>query len=150
FLPSPGQITALTEPSGPGVRLDSGVFPGWVVPLEYDPLLAKLAVWAETREAALERARRALAEYSVSGIRTNIAFFRDILDDPEFRSGRLHTGFIEEFFRRRPALSGPDEETLQATVLAAALSAIDRRKESATPQHGASRWAEQGRGALLR
>ena len=149
FLPSPGKITALKEPSGSGVRLDSGVFPGWVVPLDYDPLLAKLAVWAETRDAALERSRRALAEYSVSGIRTNIAFFRDILDDPEFRAGHLHTGFIDEFFRRKPPASEPDKNMLHAVVLAAALNAFTRPKESPVAARAASRWVEQGRGALL-
>ena len=99
FLPFPGKITRLAEPSGPGVRLDSGVYEGWTVPMDYDPLLAKLAVWAPTREHAVARALRALGEYHVGGIRTNIGFFRQILEDPEFRAGHLHTGFIEDFFR---------------------------------------------------
>ena len=98
---SPGKITRLAEPAGPGVRLDSGVYEGWTVPLDYDPLLAKLAVWAATRERC-RRARMSArwANIDVGGIRTNIGFFRQILEDPEFRAGNLHTGFIDEFFAR--------------------------------------------------
>jgi acetyl-CoA carboxylase biotin carboxylase subunit len=76
FMPSPGRITRLQEPSGPGIRLDSGVYEGWAAPMEYDPLLAKLAVWASSREAAIARMRRALEEYKIGGVRTNRAFFR--------------------------------------------------------------------------
>ncbi|MCU1257835.1 MAG: pyruvate carboxylase subunit, partial [Bryobacterales bacterium] len=89
FLPSPGKITSLAEPSGPGVRLDSGVYPGWTVPLEHDPMLAKLAVWAETRDYAIARALRAIGEYHVGGIATNLPLFRDLLNDTEFRAGNL-------------------------------------------------------------
>ena len=94
FMPSPGRITQLAEPSGPGVRLDSGVYPGWTVPLDYDPMLSKLIVWADTREHAIERMLRALGEYHVGGIRTNIPLFEIILRDPAFRSGQLHTGYL--------------------------------------------------------
>src|SRR5207244_371826 len=100
FFPSPGQITRLSEPAGPGVRLDSGVYEGFTVPMDYDPLLAKLAVWAGTREAAIARMSRALDEYHVAGIRTNLIFFRRILKDSAFRDGQLHTGFIESFLSR--------------------------------------------------
>ena len=83
--------------SGPGIRLDSGVYEGWTVPMDYDPLLAKLAVWAGTREEAIGRMSRALGEYHVAGIRTNIGFFRRLMADPFFREGtaryRLHRGF---------------------------------------------------------
>ena len=103
FLPSPGRITRLDQPSGPGVRLDSGVQLGWTIPMEYDPLIAKLSVHGETRAVAIARLRRALEEYSVDGVKTTISFFHRILDDPEFRAGNLHTGFIDEYFDRRPA-----------------------------------------------
>jgi len=86
FLPFPGKIEQLSEPSGPGVRLDSGVYPGWTVPLDYDPLLAKLAVWGADRERALERLDRALAEYVITGIRTNVAFFRE-------RQAEMYAGY---------------------------------------------------------
>ncbi len=120
FFPSPGLITSLTEPSGPGVRLDSGVYSGWTVPLEHDPMLAKLAVWAETRDYAIARALRALGEYHVGGIRTNLAFFRDLLDDPEFRAGNLETGFLDSWFARRPP-PVQDETTAQIAQIAQSL-----------------------------
>jgi len=149
FLPYPGKLTRLTRPLGPGVRLDGCVYDGWTVPMEYDPLLAKLAVWAGTREEAIERLVRALREYDVGGIRTNIGFFRQILEDGEFRAANLHTGFIEEFFtRHRPPEAPP--ELAAAAALAAALHTRSRR--AAGPQHGAaaSAWLAEGRGDRLR
>ena len=126
FLPSPGKLTRLTRPLGPGIRLDGCVYEGWTVPMEYDPLLAKLAVWAGTREEAIARMIRALREYDVGGIRTNIGFFRQILEDPEFRAGRLHTGFIDEFFAR-DAPPEPSSGDLRAVAaLAAALHTLAR------------------------
>src|ERR1039458_533721 len=86
FLLYPGKLTRLTRPLGPGIRLDGCVYDGWTVPMEYDPLLAKLAVWADTRDHATARMIRALREYDVGGIHTNLAFFRQILEDPEFRA----------------------------------------------------------------
>ncbi len=93
FFPSPGQITRLISPSGPGIRRDSGMYEGWTVPIEYDPLLAKLVGYAETRDEAINRLLRALHEYFVGGIKTNISLFRRILKDPDFRAGNIDTGF---------------------------------------------------------
>jgi len=119
FLPAPGRIQSLSEPAGPGIRLDSGVFEGWSVPLEYDPLLAKLAAWGATREAAIGRLDRALSEYVLTGLRTNIAFFREILADAAFREGRLSTSFLEHFFHRRTKRdAAPEAEAAAALVLA--------------------------------
>jgi acetyl-CoA carboxylase biotin carboxylase subunit len=146
FLPSPGKILCLTEPSGPGIRLDSGVYEGWNVPLEYDPLLAKLAAWAPTREGAIRRLERALSEYSLSGVRTNIAFFREILADPQFREGRLSTAFLERFLDRRAA-PGSDLEAECAAALALALHAARAEPLDRT---SSTRWLESGREALLR
>ena len=95
FFPSPGQITRLISPSGPGIRRDSGMYEGWTVPMEYDPLLAKLVGYAETRDQAIDRLLRALYEYFVGGIKTNISLFRRILKDPDFRAGNIDTGFLE-------------------------------------------------------
>ena len=103
FLPSPGQITLLQQPSGPGIRLDSGVYQGFTVPLDYDPMLAKLVAWAESRPSAIERMRRALSEYSVEGIRTNIEWFDEILSRSRFLTGRLSTAFLDRFVRRGAA-----------------------------------------------
>jgi acetyl-CoA carboxylase biotin carboxylase subunit len=100
FFPSPGKIERLTEPAGPGVRVDSGVYAGWNVPLDYDPMLAKLAVWSGNRAEAIARMRRAIGEYRVSGIRTNLSFFDRILADKEFCDGQLDTGFLDRFFER--------------------------------------------------
>ena len=96
FLPSPGQVTGYREPSGPGVRVDSALAgPGMVSP-NYDPMIAKLIVWGPTRDLAIARMRRALLEYCISGIRTNIPYHLAILDDPTFGSGHYTTAFIDE------------------------------------------------------
>src|ERR1700722_5072119 len=89
FYPSPGKITRLLQPAGPGIREDCGVYEGWEVPLEYDPMLSKLVAFGETREAAIDRMLRALDEYRIGGIKTNGGLFRRILSDAEFRSGRI-------------------------------------------------------------
>jgi acetyl-CoA carboxylase biotin carboxylase subunit len=147
FLPYPGKITRLTRPHGPGVRIDGCVYDGWTVPMEYDPLLAKLAVWADTRDAAIARTVRALREYDVGGIRTNIAFFRQILEDPEFRAGHLHTGFIEEFFARTPPPVAPPELTAIAALVA---SLHARPAETLNGPPSGRRWLAAGREDLLR
>jgi acetyl-CoA carboxylase biotin carboxylase subunit len=147
FVPSPGKITRLSEPHGPGIRLDSGVFRGWTVPVEYDPLLAKLVAWAPARDQAADRMIRALREYDIGGIRTSVGFFRDILNDPEFRSGNLHTGFIEEFLRRTSA-GEPPAEIAAAAALAAAIHSAP--KPAAPAASAASSWLRGGRDQLLR
>ena len=149
FFPSPGLIDTLTEPSGPGVRLDSGVYEGWRVPIDYDPLLAKLTVWAVDRPTAIARMQRALSEYRVGGIRNNIAFFRDILDDPEFCGARLHTGFIAEFMERRTARSPSPELDI---IVALAAEKHYRERRPAQPNNGAasaSGWLIEGRARNL-
>jgi acetyl-CoA carboxylase, biotin carboxylase subunit len=146
FLPSPGTITALKEPAGPGLRLDSGVYAGWMVPLEYDPLLAKLVAWGATREQAIGRLDRALAEYSLEGIRTNIAFFREILADAGFREGRLSTAFLDGFFARRAAR----EALPEAEAAAAIVAALGMKKSDVPDSAVASRWLAAGRDQMLR
>jgi len=101
FFPSPGQITRLISPSGPGIRRDSGMYEGWTVPIEYDPLLAKLVGYGETRDQAIQRLERALYEYFVGGIKTNISLFRRILKDPDFRAGKLDTGFLDRLLANK-------------------------------------------------
>jgi acetyl-CoA carboxylase, biotin carboxylase subunit len=145
FMPAPGAIVHLSEPSGPGIRLDSGIFEGWNVPLEYDPLLAKLAAWGPARETAIRRLDRALSEYVLTGVRNNIAFFREVLADAEFRSGRLSTSFLERFFKtRKKAETDPEAEA--AAALAIALES--RRSDALQP--AINRWLESGREDLLR
>ncbi len=145
FMPAPGTITRLSEPSGPGIRLDSGIFEGWQVPLEYDPLLAKLAVWGSTREIAINRLDRALSEYVLTGVRNNIAFFREVLADVEFRKGNLSTSFLELFFKHRKKTdSDPEAEAAAALVLALQTSS------ASLPARERSIWRESGREDLLR
>ncbi len=95
FAPSPGRITGYHVPGGLGVRVDSGVYEQYVVQPHYDSLLAKLIVHADTREAALQRMRRALGEFVVEGIRTNVPFQRSVLSDPDFCAGRYDTRLVE-------------------------------------------------------
>jgi acetyl-CoA carboxylase biotin carboxylase subunit len=156
FLPFPGKITRLRRPLGPGVRLDGCIYPGWTVPIDYDPLLAKLAVWTGRREETTDRLIRALREYDVGGIRTNIGFFRQILEDSEFRAGALHTGFIDEFFernRRAPWGTPAPKDMAEAAALAAALFTLSRNGNSGQKERTAGRsgaWLAAGRSALLR
>ncbi|HWE27150.1 MAG TPA: acetyl-CoA carboxylase biotin carboxylase subunit [Polyangia bacterium] len=97
FTPSPGRITALNLPGGFGVRVDTHIYEGYVVPPNYDSLLAKLIVHAEDRDAAIRRLRRALGEFVVEGIQTNLQFHRKLIDHPDFIEGRLDTHFLERF-----------------------------------------------------
>jgi acetyl-CoA carboxylase, biotin carboxylase subunit len=124
FFPSPGQITRLISPSGPGIRRDSGMYEGWKVPIEYDPLLAKLIGYGETREDAIDRLLRALYEYFVGGIKTNISLFRRILLDPDFREGKLDTGFLDRLLAR-PYHEIDGQNPLMAAIGAAIFAASE-------------------------
>jgi acetyl-CoA carboxylase biotin carboxylase subunit len=96
FFPSPGQISGLHLPYGPGLRIDEGIYEGYKVPFYYDPLLLKIMTWGKTREEAMLRMKRALAEMKIGGIETTILFHRTVLDDPVFQSGRYTTDFVEK------------------------------------------------------
>jgi acetyl-CoA carboxylase biotin carboxylase subunit len=125
FLPSPGVIETLTVPSGPGVRDDGGAYQGCTISSYYDPLVSKLSVWAATREHAIARMRRALSEYVITGIRTNLAFHDALTRHPEFAAGRYDTGFIE---RHRADLTAPPPmsvEQREALAVATAVAARD-------------------------
>jgi acetyl-CoA carboxylase biotin carboxylase subunit len=149
FFPSPGKILALDRPGGPGVRVDSGAYPGWTVPLEYDPLIAKLVVWAPERKTAIARLARALDEYYIAGIKTNLSFFRRLVDSPEFREGEIDTSFLDRW-TSFPQTSPPEQA--RAVALAAALETL----KSASPptnrdrQGADSSWKTEGRRSLLR
>jgi acetyl-CoA carboxylase, biotin carboxylase subunit len=152
FLPSPGRITKLTTPAGPGVRYDSGSYEGWEVPIYYDPLLAKLCVWAENREAAINRLARVLDEYTVEGISTTVPFFREIVRDAEFRRGDFDTGFIDRFLSKELSpndASGQVEDSSLSDIAAIAAVLHTRvgtaRLEADAPVKSESRWKLQGR-----
>jgi acetyl-CoA carboxylase biotin carboxylase subunit len=103
FVPSPGTITALTIPGGPGVRVDTAIYPGYTVPPYYDSLIAKLIVRDRTRERAIAKMRRALDGFIIEGIKTTIPMHLAIFEDPDFISGNISTHFIEQWLRRRAA-----------------------------------------------
>lgn len=149
FLPSPGKIAQLAEPGGPGVRVDSGIYAGWTVPLEYDPMLSKLIVWSDTREHAIERMLRALGEYHVGGIRSNIPLFQSILNHAAFRAGELHTGYLDALLK---TIDWTRETPADVSSVAASVAALQRKAEP-TPIADAvsgSRWLESGRQRLFR
>jgi acetyl-CoA carboxylase biotin carboxylase subunit len=152
FFPCPGLIRRLQAPRGPGVRSDSGVYEGWTVPLEYDPLLAKLVVWASDRSEAIARLRRALGEYEVLGIETTIPFFRRVLEHPDFAAGRIDTGFIDRALAEGILLeeeSSPEEERI--ALIAAALDSGRRTRDQTPGVHlgHQSPWKTAGRETLL-
>ncbi len=121
YFPSPGKITLLLAPSGPGIRRDSGMYEGWFVPVDYDPLLAKLIGYGTDREQAIGRLSRALNEYFVGGIKTNISFFRRILADPEFHAAKFDTGFLDRLLSRHADNPKPDAESQAAAAIAAGI-----------------------------
>jgi len=98
FMPSPGTVTFLQEPSGPGIRNDCGVYSGVEVPMEYDPIISKLVVHAETREASIQRMVRALETYTILGVKTPISFLLDVLESQPFADGATYTDFIDTHF----------------------------------------------------
>ena len=154
YLPSPGTIRELRVPSGPGVRDDSGAYAGCTVSSYYDPLISKLCVWAPTREQAVQRMRRALGEYVVTGIRTNLAFHERLFCHPEFVAGNYDTGFLE---REREALVAsasfsPDDEDAVAIALAVDLARAERRAAPPSVEVGTgpSAWVAEHRARLWR
>ena len=150
FLPSPGRITRLEIPSGPGVRYDSGSYQGWDVPIYYDSLLAKLCVWAETRELAINRLSRVLNEYSIEGIQTTLPFFRALVTNEAFRRGEFDTGFIDRFWNNG-RLGNSDGQSGMAfadfAVIASILHTIASKEshDEASPAKTESRWRLYGR-----
>ncbi len=112
FMPSPGVIKQLTEPHGIGTRIDSYVYEGYEIPVHYDPMIGKLIVWATSREYAIERMRRVLYEYKITGLTTNIRYLRRIIDVPDFKQGNYNTYFIErnqDRLRPRPGFKNDSE-----------------------------------------
>ncbi len=128
FMPSPGRITALRVPGGPGIRDDSGTEAGADVPIFYDPMISKLIAWGEDRPQAIARMRRALGEYEVRGIRTTVPFFRWMLDQPDFLAGRFHTSYLDDLLRARQGepFTSVDDELIEVAVIAAAICTSGR------------------------
>jgi len=152
FFPSPGTIVRLRQPSGPGVRDDGGVYEGWTVPIEYDPLISKLVCWGATRQEAIARMLRALREYQVDGIKSNISFFMHLLRHPDFEKGDFDTSFIDRWFRNRKSASNiHSEDRTLAAIAAAAVFHSQRAEGSSEPeQETGSAWKLDARRRGLR
>jgi acetyl-CoA carboxylase, biotin carboxylase subunit len=148
FLPSTGRIEHLEVPAGPGVRWDSGIAPGYEVGLSYDPMLAKLIVHAPTREQAIDRMRRALGELRIVGLDTSVPFHLRVMDEPDFRAGRLDIRYLENHEADLLNLE-VDEPTLLMAALAAALLEEETRERRVSARMGGgkpggSRWTGRG------
>ncbi len=157
FFPSPGKILSLHAPSGPGIRLDEGVYEGWTVPMDYDPLLSKLIAWGNSREETIARLRRALEEYTITGIKTNAGLFRRILADRDFLRGEIHTKWLDGLLQRLPSAAFSAKESANAgragdaAAIAAALwqathpERSSGRSSSSQDSSQGSPWKEEGR-----
>lgn len=146
FLPQGGRVDFVREPSGPGVRMDSGLAAPLTVPTEYDPLLAKLIVWGPDRPAALARARRAVRETIVAGLPTSLPFHSFVLGEPDFQAGRYDTGYVASHWGEpRPT------ELTEGAAMAVALAGLARLREARRPvQAESSAWTRSAREELLR
>ncbi len=149
FLPSLGRVDWVEEPAGPGVRVDSSLFSGVEIPYHYDPMLAKVICWGPNRDVAIQRMLRALREYVVVGIQTNIPFHLQLLTDPRFLAGQFHTGFLEQEFSMASPDGHPDEQV--ALLTAAVLAHLKKRQPLALESAAAdgSGWRSAGRKRLI-
>ena len=151
FFPSPGKILSRRAPSGPGIRLDDGVYEGFVISTEYDPMLGKLIAWGADRAEAIARLDRALEEHSVSGIKTNSGLLLRILRDPEFGRGEIFTRWLDERLPDLLVRNHPQEESVaaeDAVILAAllhSLGAADVAPVNGSHADVESRWKREGR-----
>jgi acetyl-CoA carboxylase biotin carboxylase subunit len=152
FLPSPGLIRYLRLPDGPGTRVDAGVYAGYTVPMAYDSMIAKLIVWADTRELAIARMKRALSEFVLTGITTNVGFLREVVGHQEFTSGDYDTGFLArrmgELIPRQP----PDLARIALLAAAVHQHQIDQAKAKHVASCAGgerSRWVDAGRARNL-
>jgi acetyl-CoA carboxylase biotin carboxylase subunit len=151
FFPSPGKILSRRAPSGPGIRLDDGVYEGFTVSTEYDPMLGKLIAWGQDREEAVARLARALAEHSVTGIKTNSGLLLGILRDPEFRRGEISTRWLDEKLPHLLAGMHPQDRDVvaeDAAILAALLHSLgvkDAAPANGTAAEAESRWKREAR-----
>jgi acetyl-CoA carboxylase biotin carboxylase subunit len=137
YFPSPGKITLLLSPSGPGIRRDSGMYEGWTVPVDYDPLLAKLIGYGTDRTQAISRLTRALHEYFVGGIKTNISLFRRILTDADFEAGKVDTGYLDRLLKANPTeVRGEDAEV--AAIAAGIFAILDPASAAASNENAFS------------
>jgi len=155
FFPSVGVVHSYLEPSGPGVRVDSGLSEGLEISLYYDPLIAKLLTWGNDRNEAIQRMKRALSEYRISGIATTIPFHIGVMNNKRFKEGRIHTHFIEEEMEKGQLIVGRDsDDILEAVAVFSALLDFQEKKRTKTPSSKTkskeSAWKIEGRRMGLR
>jgi acetyl-CoA carboxylase biotin carboxylase subunit len=142
FVPSPGKITTLFEPSGPGIRHETGVYEGFTIPIDYDPLISKLVSHGRNRREAIQRMRRALGEYKVGGVHTTIPFFERLLSNEAFLRGELHTNFISS----HGLIESEDGVSPREPLLAAAVEYLERSRAIRETLHQQrSSWKESAR-----
>lgn len=148
FMPCPGVIRQLTEPNGIGVRIDSYVYEGYEIPLYYDPMIGKLIVWAVTRQYAIERMRRVLYEFKITGLKTNISYLRRIMYAPAFVKGEYDTSFLEKYSRSLQRPNGGNEEIENMAMVAAYVDYLFNLDENmpvrTVDSRPISRWREFG------
>ncbi len=151
FMPSPGPVRQLSEPGGPGVRIDGYVYEGYDIPIHYDPMISKLIVHADTRERAIARMRRALDEYRITGVKTNIGYLSSILGVPDFERGSYDTSFLEKnAVLLGSAAPQQDERTEDLAMIVAYMNYIVDTESgagatAATAGDQTSRWREFGK-----
>ncbi|NDJ78118.1 MAG: acetyl-CoA carboxylase biotin carboxylase subunit [Chloroflexi bacterium] len=147
FLPSVGQVTVHIAPTGPGIRLDSGIYAGYEVSPYYDSMLSKLIAWGETRGEALLRMRRALYEYKIMGLRTNLPFHQKLVDSTRFQAGRYDTSFVDGFMVDSDEDQNPELREV-AAIVATLVEHQQRQHASqivARPKRDVSNWKWMGR-----
>ena len=151
FMPSPGTISHLTEPGGPGVRVDGYVYKGYEIPLFYDPLISKLITWSETRDDAIRRMKRALYEYKITGVKTSISFLDRVMRNKAFIKGQYDTHFISENMDQlMEADSSSDSKTEDLAIITAFVDYTGKLKKMQDikpfqSNGGSSPWKEFGR-----
>ncbi len=148
--PSPGIVRRLQEPMGPGIRLDSGIYPGWEVTIHYDSLLAKVIAYGSDRAQAIARMKRAIQEFRIVGIKTNLPLLTEILSEPRFVAGDIHASFVEEMREHDRKEKVHSSSIFRSHALAAALAYTDATEtpaEQLKPET-ASAWKLSGRPGL--
>jgi acetyl-CoA carboxylase biotin carboxylase subunit len=146
FLPSPGRVSSMRLPAGPGVRLDTHLYPGYEIPPFYDSMVAKLIVWGKDRETAILRLRRALSEFEIAGVPTTAKFHEAVLQHPDFLAGNFTTSFVEEQSKwLKEKMSQMPEEHLEIAAILAAINVADQTTTIPTKQQTASLWETRAR-----
>jgi acetyl-CoA carboxylase biotin carboxylase subunit len=153
FMPSPGLIRHITEPTGLGVRTDGYVYKGYEIPIYYDPMISKLIVWGRTRAGAIDRMKRALSEYKISGVKTSIRFLQNIMNNQDFVDGKYDTHFIEHHMNSLMAEKEQcDAHCEDIAIITAFLDYVDKIEKTEAPTPAVSDnsgWKQYGRKSNL-